>query len=420
MYSRNCKTEEKCRIRRMIGLGIVVALLWIALFVLFAVAAVAVVPQDIPARLRNMADCKVLAAVEVTLPMAADDRDQIDYGIVALSRAAGSDTLLPVDYLVEWTLPSPEGTVSKGFTSYFAGHLYRFRDSRLREYHFDDNPDPFLSADGGVQRSTQFMDVLPYFLADEIERIISDSTYTVTWNENVSVDGLPASVLRADQEINGEIVGELTYVFDTETMVLRRIVREMSPGTISEQTVTVRYSVPGGDVVSRDVPVTEDEVMEIYPDVFTRFREKNYRLTSLPGQPVPEIALQSASGSRYTHPRGEKFAVPTVIAFVDENVSTTPDAAKAVRNAVASLPFTSDIVWVFMSSRPDDVVDAIPGGVQQGETLLYGGRNVIREFGVTETPSIVIAGQTGRVVDVVVGYNKDLESDVIKKVALAR
>ena len=96
----------------MIGLGIVVALLWIALFVLFAVAAVAVVPQNIPACLRNMADCKVLAAVEVTLPMAADDRDQIDYGIVALSRAAGSDTLLPVDYLVEWTLPSPEGTVS--------------------------------------------------------------------------------------------------------------------------------------------------------------------------------------------------------------------------------------------------------------------------------------------------------------------
>ena len=78
------------------------------------------------------------------------------------------------------------------------------------------------------------------------------------------------------------------------------------------------------------------------------------------------------------------------------------------------------LLHVFMSSRPDDVVDAIPGGVQQGETLLYGGRNVIREFGVTETPSIVIAGQTGRVVDVVVGYNKDLESDVIKKVALAR
>ena len=45
----------------MIGLGIVVALLWIALFVLFAVAAVAVVPQNIPACLRNMADCKVLA-----------------------------------------------------------------------------------------------------------------------------------------------------------------------------------------------------------------------------------------------------------------------------------------------------------------------------------------------------------------------
>ncbi len=419
MYARNYyKVDDDRKIWRMIGVGAVVALVWIGLFVLTALPAHATEPNDIPARLRGLADAKVHATVEVSLPMAADDRDQITYDIVALS-CATPDTLLPIDYLVEWKLPAASGT-SEGFTSYFDGNLYRFRDSRLREYHFDDNPDPFVSGRSAVQRSTQFMEVIPFFLADEINSVITDPTYTYTWSDNAMNDGAAAAVLRADREMGGEVVAELTYVFDPATMMPRKIVREMSPGNISEQTITVRYAEPSDSIMSRTVPRSEDEVMALYPDVFERFREKNYRLTSLPGQPVPNIALQSATGGRYTHPRGEKFAVPTVIVFLDETVATTPDAVKAVRSGVASMPFTTDIIWIFLSSRLDDVTGAIPDGVQAGETLLTGGRNSLREFGVTETPSIIFANPAGVVSDVIVGYNKDLESGVIHKVALAQ
>lgn len=400
-------------------IGVIVALLWVGLLVLVSVPARAVEPQDIPACLRRMADCNVRARVGVTLPMAADDRDQIDYDIVAISEGAPSDTLMPLRYIVEWRLPSQSGE-SIGFTSYFDGNLYRFRDSRLREYHFDDNPDTFLTAGGGVQRSTQFMDVLPYFLADEIGRMMSDGSYAFTWDENVRADGQQASVLHVDREIDGETVGEFTYVFDPETLMPRKIVREMSPGSISEQTVTVVYAVPGDTVMSRKAPASEDEVMALYPDVFDRFREKNYRLTSLPGQPVPAIALLSASGARYTHPRGERFDMPTVIVFVDESVSSTPATVKAVRDGVASMPFSAGIIWITLSSRDDDIDAVIPEGVRPGETLLTGGRNVLREFGVTEMPSVVVASPAGLVSDVIVGFNKDLQSDVIEKVALAR
>ena len=420
MYARNYYKVDSDRriIWRMIGVGTFVALLWIGLFVLTALPAHAVEPKDIPAKLRGLADAHIHATVEVSLPMAADDRDQINYDIVALS-CATPDTLLPVDYLVEWKLPAASGT-SEGFTSYFDGNLYRFRDSRLREYHFDDNPDPFISGNGGVQRSTQFMDVLPYFLADEVNSVVTDPTYTFKWNENVMTDGVPAAVLRADREMNGEVVAELTYVFDPATMMPRKIIREMSPGNISEQTILVRYAEPSDSIMSRSVPRSEDEVMALYPEVFERFREKNYRLTSLPGQPVPNIALPSAAGGRYTHPRGEKFTAPTVIVFLDETVATTPEAVKAVRAGVASMPFTADIIWIFLSPRIEDATGVLPDGIQAGETLLTGGRNSLREFGVTETPSIIFANPSGLVSDVIVGYNKDLESGVIHKVALAK
>lgn len=419
MYARNYyKVENDRKIWRMVGVGAVAALLWIGLFVLTAVSAHAVEPKDIPARLRGLADAHVHATVEVSLPMAADDRDQINYDIVALS-CATPDTILPVGYLVEWKLPASSGT-SEGFTSYFDGNLYRFRDSRLREYHFDDNPAPFMSGASSVQRSTQFMDVLPYFLADEINSVVTDPTYTFKWSENVMTDGAPAAVLRADREVSGEVVAELTYVFDPTTMMPRKILREMSPGNISEQTILVRYAEPSDSIMSRTVPRNEDEVMELYPDVFERFREKNYRLTSLPGQPVPNIALPSASGGRYTHPRGEKFPTPTVIVFLDETVASTPDAVKAVRSGISSMPFTTDIIWIFLSPRLDDVTAVLPDGIQAGETLLTGGRNSLREFGVTETPSIIFANPAGLVSDVIVGYNKDLESGVIQKVALAQ
>lgn len=417
MYARNYKAGESRSIRRMVCAGVVAALLWIGIFVVTALSAHAVEPHEIASRLKGMTDARVHATVEVSLPMAADDRDQIDYDITALSEAA-ADTLLPVAYLVEWKLPSPNGT-SEGFTSYFQGNLYRFRDSRLREYHIDDNADPFTSG-SGVQRSTQFLDVLPCILADEIEKVVNDPSYTYEWNEHRTTDGADASVLRADRKVNGETVAELTYVFAPESLMPRKVVREMSPGNISEQTIIVRYMEPDEALMNRRVPRSEDGVMALYPEVFERFREKNYRLTSLPGQPVPNIALQSAAGGRYTHPRGERFAVPTVIAFLDEAVSSTPDAVKAVRAGVGTMPFATDIIWIFLSPRLEDAASVIPGGTQAGETLLTGGRNSLREFGVTETPSIIFANPSGLVSDVIVGYNKDLESDVVQKMALAQ
>ncbi|MDE6093460.1 MAG: hypothetical protein K2F61_01605, partial [Muribaculaceae bacterium] len=102
------------------------------------------------------------------------------------------------------------------------------------------------------------------------------------------------------------------------------------------------------------------------------------------------------------------------------SVSSTPTTIKAVRDGVASMPFASGIIWITLSSRADDIDAVIPGGVRPGETLLTGGRNVLREFGVTEMPSVVVANPSGLVSDVIVGFNKDLQSDIIEKVALAR
>lgn len=364
--------------------------------------------------LRKMDDFRSGVKVEVSLPMAAND--EIEYNVNALSSPAAGDSLSTLNYLIEWSLPTPNG-VSKGFSSYFNGDFYRYREgSALQEYHADDNVQPFISQ-SPVHKTTQFIDVFPVSLGAEIQAMAKDTTYSLVWTADTIFHGENVAVLKSERIINNQTVAEITYVFDKVSLSPKYIEKEMSPGTISEQTIIYEY-LPE-DNPKLKVPTNEEELISIYPEIFSNFREGNYGLESLKERQLPGFSLPNLNGDRYSRLRSDGFSNPTLIAFVEEDISSTPDLIKDIRKGINSLPFSADIIWVFLSNRHDDIEEVI-GRTLPGEIVLMSGRNVVKDFGVTETPSFLFVNVDGKVSDILSGLKPDMESTVMQKMAITK
>lgn len=352
------------------------------------------------------------AAFDVQLPQGNDG--EVVYSISLASDADPADRLLGGRFLIDWSLSTPSGE-SKGFSAYFDGNLYRYRDNRLQEYHMQWDSIPFTAINPPIHRSSQFQNLLPAMLADEIDAMAADSTFSLRIFPDTIFNGLPAAVIKGSQTINGYAARNIVYVFSNETSLPLFLEIESSPGTISEQIVTVRYSRP--DSPSPTV-ASEEELIDRYPEVFERFRESNFRLENLAGTPLPAIALPTTTGERYAHHRGEPFRAPTIFVVLDPSVASTPDMIAAVRRAVASMPVAADIAWVFTSNNPD-TAESLLGPAVPGEHALINGRSMVRDCGISQFPAIIIASADGNVSDVIIGYNKDITSLVIQKTAIA-
>ncbi len=113
---------------------------------------------------------------------------------------------------------------------------------------------------------------------------------------------------------------------------------------------------------------------------------------------------------------GDKFRCPTVIVMLDANGAFSSPTVSAVKSAVDSLPFNSDIIWAFSGNNVDDI-EAIVPQIRVGEHLLMSAKPLARDCGVTSYPSIIVCRADGTVADIVLGYNNDLSSVVIQKVA---
>lgn len=364
--------------------------------------------------LRKMDDFRSGVKVEVSLPMAAND--EIEYNVNALSSPASGDSLSTINYLIEWSLPTPNG-VSKGFSSYFNGDFYRYREgSALQEYHADDNVQPFISQ-SPVHKTTQFIDVFPVNLGAEIHAMAKDTTYSLVWTPDTVFHGENVAVLKSERRMNNQTVAEITYVFDKVSLSPKYIEKEMSPGTISEQTIIYEY-LPE-DNPKLKVPTNEEELISIYPEIFSNFREGNYGLESLKDRQLPGFSLPNLNGDRYSRLRTDGFSNPTLIAFVEEDISSTPGLIKDIRKGINSLPFSADIIWVFLSNRHDEIEEAV-GKTMPGEIVLMSGRNAVKDFGVTETPSFLFVNVDGKVSDILSGLKPDMESTVMQKMAITK
>ncbi len=365
---------------------------------------------DVITPLENLTDFVGEIDYEVLLPAA---EDPITYKVSLKSAVNPSDTLSLCDYLIDWSLPTPSG-ISSGFSAYFSGSHYRYRDNRLQEYHMQWDSIPFIVGNGGVQRNAQFVDMLPQYLARDIRKIMTDTSYNYRLTPDTLYNGQRVATLKARLNYKGYVSKEILYVFDRSTGLPLLAEFENNPGAISEQTVTIRFLKMSSEPFS----ITgETDLIDRYPEVFEKYRESNFRVENLPGTPLPAFSAPTTTGERYTHHRGDPFRRPTLIAVIDPAVASTPKVIRTLREAIADSPVAVDLIFAFITNNADRIEELIPDN-QPGEHLLMSARSLARDCGINVYPTMILAGRDGNVKDVVLGYNKDLAEIVIQKVAL--
>lgn len=378
-------------------------------------AASAVVPMTLDKVIGRLESVKQFAAnaeYAVTLPQAQDD---IVYNVKLESTASEGDSLCEADYLIQWKLPTPSG-LSEGFLSYFDGHHYRLRDRRLQEYHFQWDSIPFLTRGGGVQRNGQFVDLLPQLLGTMLRRMASDTLVALRFNSDTIVGGKHVIGLTAVESVRGYTGRIMKLLLDAETAMPLLIDNEFNPGQISEQLVVVRYSYPADEALP-SIPATEEALIERFPEVFEKYRESNYSIENLRGELMPAFSLATPTRERYTYAKGDGFHAPTIIAIIDPEAGFASETVAALRSAATQAPRNVDLIMAFVSGNPDRV-EELTGELAPGETVLMSARSLARDCGAVAFPAIIIADESGRVTNVMLGFNNSLASDVIQSVAI--
>jgi len=353
----------------------------------------------------------------VTLPQAQDD---VVYTLQLTSQENYGDTLAPADYLIDWSVPTHDGSAN-GFSAYFDGHHYRFRDERLQEYHLTWDSIPFMprlagaTRSLGVQQSAQFVQLLPQFIARELKQMDKDPLYTLNVTPDTIVGGERRTVVYAEMTVNDMVCMEQTYVFDGTTGMPVSIDTESNPGSISEQTILAKYTY----TAAHPCPTMNEEMlMQRYPDVFARYRQSNFRIENLPGTKLPGFSLPTPTGERYTRRTGDCFRAPTIVALMEAGAVFTPAMIAALRSAVDQMPVDAALIFAFTDNRVDDI-DAVCPTLRPGETTLMSARSLGRDCGAAALPVVIICRKDGTVSDVILGFNNDLPISVIQKTALA-
>ena len=352
------------------------------------------------------------ATYSVSLPSRDDD---VVYRVRVSSVPTPADSLSPCAYHIGWELDTPSGP-TEGWTAYFDGNLYRYRDHRLREYHTSWDAAPFrpTAAAPGIQGSTQFVELIPAYIARELRAMTADTLYTVGTPTPTTYNGTDALRVDATMDVRGERVREVSYWFDASTKMPLRIDIESNPASITEQTILVRYT-PTPDAAP--APMSEEALMALYPEQFEKYRESNFRIENLRDTPLPAFTLPTATGERYTRQRGDAFRAPTIIALIDPTAGFNAELVRDLRTAVDSSPVDTDIIWAVTTTNPD-VAEDLTGRIRSGEHLLINARSLARDCGAASLPVVLIADRTGIVKNVLLGYNSDVPTVVLQSIAL--
>ena len=371
--------------------------------------------NTLASHLAGMKDYASSATFEVLLPTS---EFPVVYQIKLASTANEGDSLAAAEYLIDWKLEK-DGNHSEGFSAYFPGHHYRYRDQRLQEYHYTTPNDAPTFAPGGdvshgVQNQAQFCDLLPQYLGQTFASMMTDSTYKYTVHADTIISRQKVIAIDGVRSFGGIEALEYLYILDRDMLPLKTEFVS-NPGQIGEQLITATYDYSNESTIG--TVNSEEELIELYPEVFERFRESSFRLENLPGRRLPAFTAPTTTGERYAHTKDSKFAAPTVIAILDAEVGSTGASVRLLREAIDNMPMQVDLILAFVSNNVDRI-EQLVGEIRAGEHLLMSARGLARDCGVTDTPVILICDKNAEVKDLHIGFNNDIGDFVIEKTAL--
>lgn len=372
-------------------------------------------PSAIADRLEELSGFRGNAKFTVSMPQMADD---VVY-FVNLQQSDSPDDPLGCDsYIIEW-YPEDDANQNKGFAAYYLGNHFRFNGHRLQEYHLESDSIPFRpevlgSKSQGVHRAAQFYAMLPQAIASELRRMEADKAYKVNFHPDTTVGGQHVTAVESVLDQAGVTASEAEYIFDRESGMPLRVTLENNPGSISEQTVVMEYIDTHTGSASE---ISEPVLIDRFPEAFGQYRESTFSIDNLPGQHLPAFAIPTTTGERYSRRAADPMRTPTIVALLDAEGGFTADAVDALRDAASRMPYQPDIIWAFT----DNVADRIESVIlrpEPGEHLLMSARPLARDCGASSLPAFIIVDKNGIVKNVIVGFNKDLASDVIQKMAV--
>ena len=369
--------------------------------------------RDIVDRLQSIECYRATVDYQVLMSL----QDDVRYSVDLMSKSVPGDTLIPCEYVIDWKVNSDESN-AKGFSAYFKGNAYAFRGERLVEYHHEREPQQFMNRGigaasiPGVHRQALFINLLPQLIAEDLEEIMTSPDYVYKFHPDTVVDGHRSKAVEAVMTMGGEVYREVLYAFDYDSAMPLFSEFENNPGALAEQTITSRYTYPQEKASCTDK--IEENLREMYPEIFDKFRESNYAIENLPGQRMPSFALPTTTGERYVHHAGDGFRTATLIVLIDPKSTFASKTVESVRQGVSALPYNADIIWAFISNNTDEI-ESVVERPDVGEHLLQSAKSLARDCGAASFPVIIFSEKDGTVKDVIVGFNNDMSDIVIEK-----
>lgn len=342
--------------------------------------------------LAAMPEYAAVVEYAVTLPQAEDD---VVY-TVTLRQPDASDS-----YLIDWNVMSPSGPVD-GFTAWFDGNFYNFRNRRLQEQHADwDAEAPAGSK--AIQNSAQFASLLPSRIAMQLREVAAGGyTYTIVERG----DELRVEAVR---QLAGEPDAELTWTFDATTLAPIEFYADYNPGAITGQQVKATYQ-PAENLGQT---LSEEFLRSRYPEAFTRFRESQFAIENMRGEQLPAFSLPRIDGDRLSRQPNDGFDFPTVVVLLDPESPLASDLVNAVRSAISRLPFTVNVIWAANNKNPG-VITELLDTLAPEETALTAAATLALSCGASALPVVMVCNTSGKISDLIVGMNNTLSTDVIQ------
>ncbi len=344
------------------------------------------------------------ATYAVTLPQADDD-------IVYTIRLQQPS---PSSYLIDWDVTTPSGP-QQGFTSYFDGHFYNFRNKRLQEHHEDWDSIP-LKGPRAIQHTVQFASLLPHEIGRTLESMAADTLhYSIRSTGHDDVTEVKVTRMAAGNMTDAE----MTYVFDNATGMPREFSAEYNPGAISEQLVHAVYNTQLEPMLP--TPLCEENLRARYPDAFENCRQSNFAIENMPGKPLPSFSLPltfSDSGDRLSYTAGTQAESPTVIVLLDAESALTPRLVEHIRSAAERTVVAPSVIYAFVGRDIDICRTALGGALMDGEKAVHGARSLATDCGAASLPAVMTCDSSGIVKFVTVGLNKHIDTDVIRMITL--
>ncbi len=348
---------------------------------------------------------------DVSLPMGTDE---ITYMLKLASSAAPNDRLYPANYLIDWKLEH-DGSEANGFLAYFNGNHYRYRDHRLQEFHMEEDSVPFLTRSGGVRANAQFVDLIPQTLSKELKKMTSSEEFSISFTPDTLTGGEHRVALTAIQKINDEIGQRYMIIADRFSGKPLEIVKQYNPDRISEQTITARFSYPEENTMKA---VTDETALQnLYAEEFEKYRDCSNRIEHMRGLQMPGFSLPTTTGERYSRQKEDNFARPTVIAIINPDAEDAKATVDALRKALNESARESNLILAFTGSNLDRI-EELTGLPAVNETFLISARSLARDCGTAIFPTILVAESSGKVSNVLLGFNNDLVQNVIQSLAL--